>query len=62
MTQYLKAIYAAAIAGFTTTASAYEAGGGHIGLVAGLTIAAAVLTAGLGVAGVTNAPPKTPTA
>jgi hypothetical protein len=56
MTQYLKAFYAAAIAGFAATSTAYEAGGGHIGLVAGLTIATAVLTAGFGVWGVANAP------
>jgi hypothetical protein len=57
MQQYLKAFYAAAIAGFAATSAAYEAGHGHIGLVAGLTIAGAVLTAGFGVAGVANAPP-----
>jgi len=54
----LKAVYAAAIAGFTTTSAAYVSGNGHIGLVAGLTIAGAVITAGFGVYGVTNATPE----
>jgi hypothetical protein len=55
VTKALKALYAAAIAGFGSTSAAYVAGGGHIGLVAGLTIATSVLTAGFGVYGVTNA-------
>ncbi len=54
--KYLKAFYAAAIAGFGSTSAAYVAGSGHIGLVSALTIATTVLTAGLGVFGVTNAP------
>lgn len=61
MSYYLKAIYAAAIAAFGSTSTAYEASGGHIGLVAGLTIATATLTAGFGVFGVTNVP-KVPNA
>ena len=58
---YLKAIYAAAIAAFGSTSTAYEAGHGHIGLIAGLTIATVTMTAGFGVFGVTNVP-KTPQA
>lgn len=54
--KYLKAFYAAALAGFGSTSAAYVAGNGHIGLVAALTIASTVLSAGLGVFGVTNAP------
>ena len=56
MTTYLKAFYAAAIAGFAATSAAYESGNGHIGVVAACTIATAVVTAGLGVWGVTNTP------
>ena len=56
MTKYLKAIFAAAFAGIGATQSAYVAGAGHIGLYAGLTIAASMLTA-LGVVwGVSNKP------
>lgn len=54
MTKYLKAIYAAVIAGIGTTSSAYVAGHGHIGIVAGCTIASAVVVAAGGVWGVTN--------
>jgi hypothetical protein len=52
----LKAIYAAFMAGIASTSTAYVSGNGHIGLVAGLTIAGAVVSAYGAVWGVTNAP------
>jgi len=54
MQQYLKALYGGAMAGIGSTSSAYVAGNGHIGVVAGLTIASSVLTALAVVWGVTN--------
>jgi hypothetical protein len=53
--KYLKAFYAAAAAGIAATSSAYVQGSGHIGFVAGLTIASSVLGAGAIVFGVPNA-------
>lgn len=58
MQAYLKAIYAAATAALAATSSAYVAGHGHIGWLAGITIAGAALGA-LGVVwGVPNKPTK----
>jgi hypothetical protein len=55
MSKYLKALYAAVFAGLGSTETAYVAGHGHIGFVAGVTIGLATLTA-LGVVfGVPNA-------
>jgi hypothetical protein len=52
--KYAKAIYAAALAALGTTQVAYTAGGGHIGVAAGITIGLATLTS-LGVVfGVSN--------
>lgn len=45
MQQILKALYGAAMAGLGATAAAYTQGHGHIGFVAGITIAGSVLTA-----------------
>ena len=45
MQLYLKAVYAALSAGVAATSTAYVSGNGHIGFVAGLTIAGAVLGA-----------------
>lgn len=56
MQKYLKAIYGGAMAGIGSTSAAYVAGNGHIGVVAGLTIASSVLTALAVVWGVTNSP------
>ena len=58
--QYLKAIYAAILAGIGATSSAYVSGNHHIGVVAGCTIATTVLLAAGGVWGVTNAPKEPP--
>ena len=44
MQKYLKAIYAAALAGLGAASTAYAQGNGHIGYQAGIAIAAAVLT------------------
>jgi len=44
MQQYLKAIYAAALAGLGAASTAYAQGNGHIGYQAGIAIATAVLT------------------
>lgn len=55
---YLKAFYAAATAAIGATSTAYVAGGGHIGFVAGLTIAGATLSAFGVVWGVPNKPVK----
>lgn len=55
--QYLKAIYAGLMAGIGSTSAAYVASQGHIGVVAGLTIASATISAVAVVWGVTNAPP-----
>ena len=61
MTQYLKAIYGAILAGLGATGTAYAQGGGHIGWVAGIFIATAVVTSFGVVWGVPNAAaPKTP--
>jgi hypothetical protein len=54
--QYLKAIYAGLMAGIGSTSAAYVAGGSHIGVVAGLTIASSVISAVAVVWGVTNVP------
>lgn len=54
--EYLKAIYGSVMAGIGSTSAAYVASGGHIGLVAGLTIAGTIITAFGAVFGVTNAP------
>lgn len=56
MMKYLKCLYAGLMAGIGSTSSAYVAGGGHIGVVAGLTIAAATISALAVTWGVTNAP------
>jgi hypothetical protein len=53
--KYLKAIYAGLMSGIGSTSAAYVAGGGHIGVVAGLTIAGTVASAVAVVWGVTNA-------
>lgn len=45
MQSYLKAIYAAATAALAATSSAYVAGHGHIGWLAGMTIGGAALAA-----------------
>ena len=45
MTQYLKAIYAAVLAGLGATGTAYAQGNGHIGFQAGVFIATTTLTA-----------------
>jgi len=58
MSQYLKAIYAAAIAGLGAASTAYAQGNGHIGYQAGIAIATAVITA----AGVVWAVPNQPKA
>ena len=57
---YLKAFYAAVIAGLGATATAYVTGGNHIGFVQGIFIATTALVAFGGVWGVPNAP-QTPT-
>jgi len=44
MQQYLKALYAAALAGLGAASTAYAQGNGHIGYQAGVVIATAVLT------------------
>lgn len=54
MQQYLKAIYAAVSAAIVGVSGAYVQGNGHIGLVAGLTVANAALAAGFAVWGVPN--------
>jgi len=54
--KYLKAIYAAFIAGVAATSTAYVSGNGHIGFVAGLTIASSIVTAAAVVWGVPNSP------
>lgn len=55
MQKYLKAIYAALLAGLGATGTAYVQGGNHIGVAAAITIAITTLTA-LGVVwGVPNA-------
>lgn len=53
---YLKAIFAAAFAAIGSTETAYVAGNGHIGVIAGLTIAGATLSAAAVVWGVPNIP------
>lgn len=45
MQKYLKAIYAAALAGLGAASSAYAQGHGHIGYQAGVAIASAILLA-----------------
>ena len=65
MTKYLKAFFAAAFAGIGATQASYVAGHGHIGLYAGLTICASVLTSlGVvwGVANKSDAPVAPPVA
>ena len=58
MQKYLKAIYAAAMAGLGASAAAYAQGDGHIGYQAGIAIATAVISS-LGVVwGVPNAAPQ----
>lgn len=58
--QYLKAIYAAALAGLGATSTAYVQGQGHIGFEAGISIAIVTLSA-LGVVwGVPNSPKAPP--
>lgn len=54
MQTYLKAIYAAASAALAATSSAYVAGNGHIGWLAGMTIGGAALSALAVVWGVPN--------
>lgn len=57
---YLKAVYAAVLAGLGSTATAYVQGGNHIGFVAGISIAITTMTA-LGVVwGVPNSPKAPP--
>ena len=58
MTKYLKAIYAALLAGLGAAATAYLNGHQHIGVLGGIGIATAAVTA-LGVVwAVPNAPPS----
>ena len=58
MSQYLKAIYGAVLAGLGATATAYAQGHGHIGWQAVIFIVTSVVTS-LGVIwGVPNAPAK----
>lgn len=52
----LKALYAAFMAGTASVSTAYISGNGHIGVVAGITIAVAVVSSYAAVWGVTNAP------
>ena len=54
MQKYLKAIYAAILAGLGATYTAYAQGNGHIGLQAGIAIATATVTAAGVVWGVPN--------
>lgn len=61
MMQYLKAIYAAALAGLGAAATAYAQGNGHIGYQAGIAIASATLTALSVVWAVPNKPADPPT-
>lgn len=56
MQKYLKAVYAAVFAALGATSSAYIAGGNHVGVVAGVSIATTALTAFGVVWGVPNAP------
>jgi len=55
MQPYLKAVYAAVIAGLGATGTALAANNNHIGWQAGITIAITTVTALGGVWGVTNA-------
>jgi len=55
MQPYLKAVYAAVIAGLGATGTALAANNNHIGWQAGITIAITTITALGGVWGVTNA-------
>ena len=54
MQKYLKAIYAAALAGLGATYTAYAQGNGHISWAAGITIAISTITAAGVVWGVPN--------
>lgn len=58
MQKYLKAVYAAVIAGLGATGTALAAGNNHIGWQAGITIAITTITALGGVWGVANAQAK----
>jgi hypothetical protein len=57
MTKYLKAIYAAVLAGLGAAGTAYVSNDGHIGFVAGIFIATATVTAFGVVWGVPNSTP-----
>jgi hypothetical protein len=55
MSKYLKALYAALIAGLGAAGTAYAQGHGHIGFQADIAIATTVLTAAAVVWGIPNA-------
>jgi hypothetical protein len=55
MSKYLKALFAGAFTALGSTQTAYVAGGGHIGFVAGITIGLATLSSLAVVFGVPNA-------